>query len=293
MLGATLLGAIVVLPLAGCSAGSGAIPLPDARDSGVSEIAPSDAGSAGGFAGSSPGSTAAERSVIRSGSLSLEVPSPSVAAEDIAEIAEDLGGSVASQSISRRGGTASGGSITIRVPVDRFDDAFERLAAVGEVQREERDSIDVTAEHVDLKARVAALEASVARLTELMRGAATTSELLEAESALAARQQELDGLQAQLKALEGQVAQATIRVELAMPYVLASGGPDNFWDALLAGFRSMGTFGLAAFIGLGFALPWLVVLAAIAVAVIVPLRRRARRRSRLAAAVESPPVAEE
>ena len=278
---AALVGALLVLPLAGCSAGLNQ--LPDLRDASVAEPAPGKGGDSagGGFPGEVAGDTAtAERSVIRSGSLSLEVSAPAEAAERIGKIASDLGGSVASQSISQRGGSATGGYVTIRVPVDRFDDAFQQLSEVGAVQREERDSVDVTAEHVDLEARVAALESSVARLTELMRGAATTSELLEAEAALSARQQELDGLKAQLKALEGQVAQATIHITLGVPYVLPGGGPDNFWDAFLAGVRSIGSFGLAVFVGLGFALPWLALLGAIAAAIVIPLRRRARRRGR-------------
>lgn len=270
---AALLSALAVLSLAACS---GANSLPGASGGGDAGLAAPDRLASDASKGAAE---TADRSIIRTGSLSLEVSSPAKAADEIETIVSGLGGSVASQSIAQRGGTAVGGSVSVRVPVDRFDEAFEKLAAVGAVQREDRSALDVTAEHVDLRARVDALEVSVARLTELMRGAASTGDLLAAESALSERQQELDGLKAQLKALEGEIEQATIWIELSVPQVLPGGGPTNFGDAIAAGVKSLGDFGLAAFIAIGFLLPWLLVLAVIAAAIVVPLRIRARKRA--------------
>jgi len=218
-------------------------------------------------------------SVIRSGDIELIVDDTAAAAEQVASVVDGLGGHVESSSIS--GASQTSASLLVRVPSERFDDAFEQLGELGEVSSQYRSATDVTMQHVDLQARVDALEASVDRLTELMRGAATTSELLEAETALSQRQAELDGLRAQLDFLENQIDESsisvTLRTETALP-----GGPANFWEGLLLGVDSVGDALASSVVILGVLLPWLGVLAVIAaiVLLIVWLSTRRGRRDR-------------
>lgn len=219
-----------------------------------------------------------ERSIVRNGNMMLEVESSKQAIAKIADVAEELGGSVVSQSISSNGGSSESGEVAIRVPSDKLDAAFDKLSELGTVQSENRSADDVTEQHVDLKARVASLEAAVERLSELMSNATSTSDLLEAESALSQRQQELDGLKAQLESLEGQIEQANIWVSVHETSALPGGGPKNFWDAITLGFASIGAFGAGALIALGVALPWLVIAAIIAAAIVIPVRRRRKHR---------------
>lgn len=280
--------ALLVIPLAACSGGSGG----GARDEGSSGRAVSEDHSSAMTDSSADAATTeqgdgprAGKSIISTGEVSIVVPDTSEAAEQVADAVNDLGGSVESQEISGEAsepGTPGGGSsayLVVRVPADRFDEAFDALAEVGDVTDQSRSATDVTAEHVDLQARVAALEKSVKRLSDLMAGAASTSELLEAESALSQRQQELDGLTAQLKALEGQVAESTISVSLSTKSALPGGGPANFWEGLLAGVSSLGTAGSGALVLTGILLPWLVVAAVIAVVVLLIVRAARRRRA--------------
>lgn len=236
----------------------------------------------GGSAADSPGAPAtADRSVIQSGDLRLTVDDPRGAAKAVAGIVSDLGGYVESESIDsgQSGpGSVEGAVVYVRVPADRIDDALARLSGLGTVISQHRAASDVTAQQVDLRARVAALDASVARLMKLMQGATRTSDLLEAESALAQRQQELDGLRAQLDALEDQVAQASIAVSLE-PHRAIPGGPANFWDGLGAGWDSLAATAAGALVVFGVLLPWLG-LAALIAGVILLIVRTARRRTR-------------
>lgn len=268
--------ALLVAPLAACSAGSGSSSAPGASD--MTAVAP--VAEDGGFLREDAGSLpAAGRSVIRSGDISIQVGDPVEAAAEVTEIADRLDGYVESESIGRGDeGSSSSAFLTLRVPADRLDEAFDALGGVGTVLSQSRSASDVTTQHVDLQARVSALEESIERLTELMSGAATTSELLEAEAALSQRQQELDGLRAQLESLEGQIEQATVSVSLTTKSALP-GGPDNFWDGLVAGWNSLVSAGAGALVVLGILLPWLVILGVIALVIvlIVRARRRARR----------------
>lgn len=285
-----LLAALLLAPLSACSGQGGgdrAVSAPDARSGFASEV--SD-GTAGGTAGGAAGDAAkpqanAERSIIRNGEISVRVGDPAASAEKVARIATQLGGYVESQSVQERDGDAEAGAqLQLRIPADRLDEALMKVGAVGEVAGQSVTASDVTAEHVDLQARVKALQTSVDRLTKLMAGAATTSELLEAEAALSARQQELDGLNAQLKALEGQISEASLSVNLIAKSALP-GGPANFWDGLVAGWQSLGTTGAGALVLLGVLLPWLVVLGVIALLIAWIVRSRLRKRR--AGAMES------
>lgn len=268
--------AAAVLLLAPLSACSGAM-YSDA-------VAPAvDAVTDGGFSGAAAESTDLRSvdgtSVIRTGDVSIRVGDPAAAAGRIGQIVDGLGGYVESETVrDGDGGGAASATLTVRVPADRFDDAFAALGEVGEVTSQSRSAADVTLQHADLEARVHALEESVERLLELMSGAATTGELIEAESALSDRQQELDGLRAQLDALEDQVEQSTIWVWLSTETAIP-GGPANFWEGVLLGLDSLAKGAAGALVLLGVALPWLIVLGVIAgiTLLIVWLSLRGRR----------------
>lgn len=287
-LAAALLAALLVVPLAACSSSSdsrtpdigGLESVPQSGDAPLPDDGAPLSGDGASLSGDQGQKSAAERSVIRNGAIVLQVDDPSGSTERITGLAEDLGGYVESQSIDRGDEGDGGAHMQLRVPADRLDEALRRLSEVGSVVSQSTSASDVTAEHVDLQARVKALEASVERLTKLMSGAATTADLLEAESALAERQQQLDGLRAQLKTLEGQVSQAGVSVTLSVKSALP-GGPANFWDGLVAGWNSITAAGAGALVLLGILLPWLVLAGVITLVIIwiVRSRRRSKRRS--------------
>ncbi|MFC6236100.1 DUF4349 domain-containing protein, partial [Leucobacter soli] len=274
-----LLAALLLVPLSACASSSGDSGGADGIEMMAGSPMSADAIGDGSYASEDAQVDAAGRSVIRTGDISIRVADPNAVAAQAADVAKDLGGHVASQSIDRGGdGSGAGASLQLRVPASRIDEAFAALAELGDVVSESRNTTDVTAEHVDLRARVAALETSVERLTKLMSGAATTSDLLEAEAALSERQQELDGLTAQLTALEDQIDEATIWVQLSSTSTLP-GGPANFWDGLVAGWHSLVAAGAGALVGLGILLPWLALVGAAALVVLLIVRaaRRGKR----------------
>lgn len=224
---------------------------------------------------------AVEQQVISTVDVTLQAAHPDEAAEQVADVAKKLGGSVESLSIYRASGDSPAGSnLTVRVSPDKLDEAIAQFAEIGELTSQTRSAQDVTTEYVDLEARIEALETSVKRLNDLMAGAETTSDLIEAEGALTQRQQELDGLRAQFKALDGQVSEATIWVSIVAPSVLPGGGPSNFWEGIVAGVSSLFAAGSGALVLLGVALPWLAIAAIVTTGIIAITRARKSRRSR-------------
>ena len=104
-----------------------------------------------------------ERSVISTGDLSLEVDDVVSARDQVVATIEGMGGHVESQHLNGR--EATSGYLTVRVPAAQFDRAVDSLSEIGTVLNDSRSSQDVTMQHVDLQARVNALEASIDRLT--------------------------------------------------------------------------------------------------------------------------------
>jgi hypothetical protein len=77
--------------------------------------------------------------------------------DDVAQIAQDLGGFVVSS--SRQGDEVA--SVTIRVPFESFEAAMGSLRALGtQVISESIQSEDVTEEYVDLQSRLRNWEAA-------------------------------------------------------------------------------------------------------------------------------------
>lgn len=210
--------------------------------------------------------------VIRTATLSLKVPRDAFDERfgEAQDVAERYGGFVQTAS-----GRERSGSIVMRVPAPRFAAALRDLRALGEVEVQTIRGEDVTAEYVDLRARLRIAKARRAVLLGLMDRATTIEQTIRVQNALDDTQLRIEELQGALSLLEDRVAYATIRLELHEEGV-TPGAPirnpsiPRAFDRAIAGF-----FGVVAgtIVGLGYLVPILV-----AAAVVWFVVRRVRRR---------------
>lgn len=213
-----------------------------------------------------------DRAVITTGSASVIVDDPAGAALELATWAEAEGGRV-----DQRTDRDQVSTLTVRVPAGSVTAALEKLAELGEVESSTVQEVDVTTEVVDLDARIEALEASVARLTELITAAGTTSEVIEAETQLTYRQSELQGLRAQRDALGDQVELSTLDVTFSADPETPSVEPGGFLGGLQTGWEALVRTVNGLVEGLGVLVPWLGIAALLAL-VVTATRRVIRRR---------------
>ncbi|NLG54252.1 MAG: DUF4349 domain-containing protein [Rhodococcus sp.] len=215
--------------------------------------------------GSSSEAPAAERSEIVTVNISLEADDPIATANAVADVATNLGGRVDHRSerpsvddTERPSGddAAAVASLTIRVPAADVDAALDDIGESAAVVEVNLSREDVTLQVQDLEARIAALQASVTRLHDLIAQATSTSDLIAAESALSQRQGELDSLTGQQRYLRDQVAMATISVSIATPGDAPRSG--GFLSGLENGWKSLVNSGAALIIFTGAIIPWLV-----------------------------------
>lgn len=267
-------------------------------ESGAGVTAESDA--SGELESSEDSDTAStgERAIITTASAAITVDDVEAAARAIGNAAVAHDGYIESMNIGTTGdvmpaeGVATdtvpypytdypysldGGWISVRVPATELAPLIEELSDVGDVTSSSIDRADVTAQSVDLQARVDAAAESVDRLTEIMAEAGDLSDLIAAESALAERQALLESYQQELKMLDDQVAMSTLSVTLSPTAEPVVADPAGFADGLAAGWNGLLATLNGIVIALGFLLPW-VAIGVIAAAIVWLIVRGIRRR---------------
>jgi PKD repeat protein len=155
-----------------------------------------------------------DRMIVRSGDISLVVEDVSITIDQIAQLAEDLGGYVVS---SKRWGQGkkTAGAITIRVPAEDFDSAMRAMRRLAvEVTSEGTSSKDVTEEYVDLTSKLGNLEATEAQLLKLMEKAETVEGILNVQKELSKTRGEIEQTKGRMQYLERTSATSLIRTNL-------------------------------------------------------------------------------
>ena len=216
--------------------------------------------------------TADVSKIIRDGTMSIQVAKDefSEGFASVTRIAQNNGGFViSSQTRGQRAGT-----LTLRIPAKHFDDAMLSLREIGTVQAQSITGKDVTAQFIDLEARLRIAKERRTVLLGLQTQATTIGEVLTVQRQLDNVQLQIEQIQGNLNFIDDQVAEATVRVDLheqdAAPDV-ESNAVDNpslgsAWDRAVQGFLNVIS---AVVIGLGYLIPlgilvlagWLVTLA--------------------------------
>jgi hypothetical protein len=220
------------------------------------------------------------RDVVKTASMTITVADTSEAADKAAVLVEKADGRVDSR--SEDAGSAGGFARTsevLRVPVAKLDGVVRDLKALGKVQTAETKSEDVTAQRVDLDARIKALQTSVDRLLGIMRDAKDPDALINAESALSQRQADLDSLRAQRDQLGDRIQYSTIDLTFVAEQI---GGPapkqyDGFTGQIERGWDGLVSVVGNAVLLFGLLLPWLGVLVVVA-GILYVIARLARSR---------------
>jgi Domain of unknown function (DUF4349) len=211
---------ILGVVLAACSSGSAAQAAPSAGPAGGGNPVPAEPADNGGkgqgldygVGGDATLADIAERKIVKTGEITLQVPGVGAAVGELRAIALSLDGYV---SDSRTGGEHDSATVTLRIPADRFEQALDRLHGMkGEVKVEATKDEDVTSSIVDLDARIQNLRASEQQYRVLIGRAEKIQDVLAVQSRLDQVRGEIEQLSAQLKQLNGLASLSTITVTL-------------------------------------------------------------------------------
>ena len=158
----------------------------------------------------------AERKVISTASISMEVEAVEFVTKQVQSVIEGMGGFVESLSISGRPKNQQA-SMTLRVPQSQFSAAVDAIDDLGEVQNKNLGSEDVAERFIDLEARIKSSISEEESLLALLERTRTVSEILIIERELSRVRSDIERVQGQLNFLERQVDLATIDLSLFQP----------------------------------------------------------------------------
>ncbi|MBZ0290231.1 MAG: DUF4349 domain-containing protein [Anaerolineae bacterium] len=159
------------------------------------------------------------RVILKSASLRLVVDAADSSLAAITSMAEEMGGWVVTSNTSMvttaAGQSVAQGSITIRVPSDKLDEALSQIkSGAGKVEYENVSGQDVTQQYVDLSSRLTNLEAAEVQLRSIMDEARKTEDVLSVYNQLVSTRGEIEQIRGQLQYYDEASAYSSISVDL-------------------------------------------------------------------------------
>ncbi|TAL23658.1 MAG: DUF4349 domain-containing protein [Frankiales bacterium] len=197
-----------------------------------SAAAPAAAG--GGTAASAPAPaapTADGARVVKTGAIALVVGDGRVTPvlTEVQQLAQQFGGEVSVAKTEELGDTPSG-SVTLRVPVDQFEEVVAKVRSLdAEVRSATTSGKDVTAEYADLQTQIRTLTAARERFLEILSRARTIGDVLAVQQRIDDATGKIDRLEGQRRVLAAQSERATLEVMVteADDPVVTKAAPDD------------------------------------------------------------------
>jgi hypothetical protein len=229
------------------TAGKLAVPLNGRNFTQLTQLAPGATSEAPGPAGPM---------IVRTAGITLTTKDFDIARSGLDEILKRHHGYVGELNVSTPTGSGRSFTATLRVPADQLDAAMADLRKLGRVESESQSGQEITAQYVDLEARLTNARHTEARLTDLLnQRTGKLSDVLAFEKEIDRVRGEIESMEAERKNLANQVDFATINVTAAEDYraelqLAPLSTSSRMRNAAVEGYRAMieGVVGVMLFI---------------------------------------------
>jgi len=223
-----------------------------------------------------------DRLVVQESNLSLMVKEVAEVQKEIIQKSESLGGYLVSSFLSHpEEKESASGTVTVRVPQEKFQEALNAFRGLAVKLVEERLSgQDVTDEYVDLEARLATLLQTKGKLEVIMAKAEKIPDILQIQRELTNLQRQIDSLKGRQQFLEKNAQLVRITVYLSADEISLPYSPSQSWRPKVIfklAIRSL----IAATRKLGTMLIWVVVYAIIWLPILILILLYRRRQKRV------------
>jgi hypothetical protein len=211
----------------------------------------------GGMAGVQPSTAAApagspviSRKIVYDAQVDLIVESVEPAARKVSALVQDARGYIAEQNVTGSPGSVRSMHWRVRVPVEAFDSFVESIVALGELERNNRTSQDVTEQYYDTEARIKNKKVEEQTLNKILQErSGKLEDVLKIEIELSRVRGEIEQLEGKLRVLENISSLATLtlnireREKFAPPPPAVADFPTQIartWDAAFLGLVNRG-----------------------------------------------------
>lgn len=212
-----------------------------------------------------------DRKIIRNGEFAIETKTPTEDQRKLQFIAESLGGFVVTsefKSANSRSDDSTTVYVILRVPSANFQKATDEIVKIGNrVLHQKTTGNDVTAEYIDLEARLRAKKALEAQYFEIMKRASKISDVLEVQEKLTEVRTEIEQAEGRRRYLENQSALSTINISLQTPAPLVAATQTGFWASIKNSFGDGVDVAVAIVLGI---IHFVIVMLPIVVLILLP-----------------------
>jgi hypothetical protein len=155
------------------------------------------------------------RKIIYKADLALIVEDFTKSEPEVHRLVAASGGYIAELTIAGSPGSQRSGTWKVRIPVDRFEIFVRQVAALGELEKNQRTSDDVSEQYYDLEARIKNKRVEEERLLKLLAEATgKLEEILKVEVEVSRVQGEIEQLQGRLRVLQELTSLTTVSISL-------------------------------------------------------------------------------
>jgi hypothetical protein len=182
--------------------------------------------------------SSAGRLIIRTGIVSIETDNYYNAEKKIKEKAVFYMGYITGSNSNQNVSGKLQGSVTVRIPSDKFDNFIEDLKSAGKIISQNISASDVTEEFIDLEARQKTQRELEKRLLDLLSGkTAKLKDVVEVEEKLSAVRENIEKTEGRMKFLKSQSAFSTLVISISEPSLLQTSSGGGFFYEINLGLK--------------------------------------------------------
>lgn len=179
-----------------------------------------------------------ERMLIRTGNIKIEADNFKTAEERILTLIKENNGYVTNSNSQVNVSDNKQGSITARVPSEKFDSFLSSLSSSGKIISQDISGQDVTSEYIDLEARQKTQKELESRLLDLLNSkTANLKDVVEVEEKLSSVRQNIESTEGRMKYLKSQSAYSTLSISVFEPALLQTSSGGGFFYEMKEAFK--------------------------------------------------------
>jgi len=173
-----------------------------------------------------------ERKLTKEASISFETRAYRTTCLAIQKLIAKYSGQIIKESDNIRENKELEGNFEVRIPAKSFDLFLRELESVdGKIVNKEINIEDITADYIDVEARLKSKKELEARYIQLLAKATKVSEMLEIEEQLNDQRTEIESIESRFKFMQHEVANNLLHITVSETKATTSG---FFWKILHA-----------------------------------------------------------
>jgi hypothetical protein len=187
-----------------------------------------------------------DQKIIKEGNIRFETSDLERTYSQISTNIKEANGNVQNDTEGKDYGTVYR-KLVVRIPSQNFDVLIQNISkGVDYFDTKEITAEDVTAQYIDIEARLKAKKSLENRYIELLGKANEVSEMLEIEKQLSTIREDVEATQGKLNYLQNRISESTITIDFYKTVATDNGVTISYgskiWNATASGFNAFSSF---------------------------------------------------